>query len=417
MPTPSLVEFLNSSPTKYHSAAAIASELESNGFQALDEKDEWSLVSGGKYFVQRNRSSVIAFRIGNPGNLRIAVCHTDSPSMKLRLKDAKEQDGLLRIPVEVYGGASNPTWLDRPLSVAGIAYFRDGDGKLSYHLVTGTASQAVIPNPPIHFVNLNDGIKYNQQNQLAAMLPYSSLQSFVDSLTPEGFPQQSAETFQAELYLADAQKAILLNGDLPLIQAAHLDNLTSCQAVLNALNTCENPTGTIVGGFFDLEEVGLNFQSAGSNFLRSVLERIAFNLPNNSPQALHRMLASAHCLSIDVAHAFHPNFPEKFDKKMAPVVGAGPAIKYQANQRYATTLPGAVMLQEIARAKGLPLQEFTPRSDMGCGSTIGPMVAGSLGIPTVDIGVAIWAMHSVRETCAVEDVNTLENLVKGFFES
>lgn len=394
------------------------SELSHDGFVELKESDEWSLVPGGKYFVQRNLSSVIAFRIGNLCNPRLALCHTDSPSMKLRLKDAVEQDGLLRIPVEVYGGASNPTWLDRPLKIAGRAFFTDAQGALKYHLVTGLLPKAVIPNPPIHFVNLNDGLKYNQQTQLAAMLPYSSLQAFVDSITPAGYPQQPADTLQAELYLADGTGAVIIDGDLPLIQATHLDNLTSCHAVLEALCKCDNPQSTIVGGFFDLEEVGLNFQSAGSNFLRCVLERIALaSQQAPSPQSIHRMLATATALSIDVAHAFHPNFQEKFDKPMAPVVGKGPAIKFQANQRYATTLPGATMLREIAKRAQLPLQEFTPRSDMGCGSTIGPMVAGSLGIQTIDIGVAIWAMHSIRETCAVKDVQTLAALVEAFFKS
>ncbi len=250
------------------------------------------------------------------------------------------------------------------------------------------------------------------------MLPYSSLQAFVDSITPEGYPKQPAGTLQAELYLADAQNAVVIDGELPLIQSTHLDNLTSCHAVLKALCKCDNPQSTIVGGFFDLEEVGLNFQSAGSNFLRSVLERIALSTEQTpSMQSFHRMLATTIALSIDVAHAFNPNFPDKFDRPMAPVVGAGPAIKFQANQRYATTLPGAVMIREIAKKAKLPVQEFTPRSDMGCGSTIGPMVAGSLGIQTIDIGVAIWAMHSIRETCAVDDVQTLQELVCAFYKS
>ncbi|MCQ2396103.1 MAG: M18 family aminopeptidase [Lentisphaeria bacterium] len=413
-----IIEFLNSSPTQFHSAATIASELVRNGFAELNECDEWALVHGGKYFVQRNNSSVIAFRTGDLCNPKLAVCHTDSPSLKLRLKDASVQDGLLRIPVEVYGGASNPTWLDRPLKVVGRAFFSDADSVLKYHLISSDSPKAVIPNPPIHFVNLNDGLKYNQQNQLAAMLPYSSLQALVDSITPAGFPQQPAESLQAELYLADAQKAILIDGDIPLLQATHLDNLTSCHAVLNALCDCENPRSTIVGGFFDLEEVGLNFQSAGSNFLRCVLERIV--LATQKPaslQALHRMLATATALSIDVAHAFHPNFQEKFDKAMSPVIGKGPAIKFHANQRYATTLSGAVMLRELAKKASLMIQDFTPRSDMGCGSTIGPMIAGSLGIQTIDIGVAIWAMHSIRETCASKDVQTLTSLVRAFYAS
>ena len=415
---PSLVDFLNASPTQYHSTDAIRNTLLDNGFTWLDEREEWRLVPGGKYFVMRNDSSLLALRLAENAPLsgaRMAVSHTDSPAFKLRFKDAEVQNGMLRIPVEIYGGASNPTWLDRPLKVAGRICLRDDMGNLQIRKICGNAPQAVIPNPPIHFVDLNGGHRFNQQTQLAACLPYPTLQEFVDTLVPEGFPQQKAEELQAELFLADSEGAVIIGDKTPFIQSTHLDNLTSCYGILKALCAPQKPLRTVVGGFFDLEEVGLNFQSAGSNFLWSTLSRVAVALGETSPQALPRMLADSLCLSIDVAHAFHPNFPELFDKPMAATVGHGPALKFHANQAYATTFTGAALLREIARDAEIPLQDFLPRSDGHCGSTIGRIVAGALGIQTVDIGVAIWAMHSIRETCAVADVDYLSALVEKYY--
>ncbi len=418
MKLPSLVDFLNASPSAFHSTQVIRETLLANDYTCLDEREEWKLIPGNRYFVVRNDSSILAFNLAplNPlAGARLAICHTDSPSLKLRLKDAQPlEGGLLSIPVEVYGGATIAVWLDRTLCVAGRACFRDAQGDLQIKLVDCPQVLGTIPNPPPHLVDLNGGFKYNPQKHLAAVFPYATLQEFVDALTPEDFPCQDADSFQGELYLADEQGAALMGAQDQLVQAAHLDNLTSCFSILSALCAVPAPTRTVLGAFFDLEEVGNNYQSAGSNFLQSTLARIVDALGGNA-QSLPRMMADTICLSVDVAHAFHPNFPEFFDKPMSAILGKGPTLKYHANQNFATTLPSAALLKEIAKEIEAPLQEYTPRSDGRCGSTIGRVVATNLGVPTVDMGVPIWAMHSIRETCSTQDVIAQAEIIAAFF--
>ncbi len=411
-----LREFLEASPTAFHGVQWLSRRFREAGFQSLDPGMPWQLQAGGRYFTTRNGSSLIAFRLGKEDPLataRMGVCHTDSPALKLRLRDAVQEGSLLKVPVEVYGGATLPPWLDRPLLVAGRIPCRNAQGTLSFPLVTSGGPLAVIPNPPIHLANLNDGFRYNPQTQMAALLSVESLDALRERLLPGECQDTPAELWNmAELFLADAQPPVAL-GDL--LQSPRLDNLTSAYALAEALCTPEESSGTLLGGFFDLEEVGLNFQSAGGDFLPSTLARIADGLGASSLQTIPRMMAASLCLSLDVAHAFHPNFPELFDAKDAPRMGEGPALKFHANQNFATTLPAAAILRDLALRRSLPLQTFTPRSDSRCGSTIGRMVAGSLGVAVADLGIPLWAMHSIRETASQQDVETLTELLQAFF--
>lgn len=407
--TSDIAKFLEASPTAFQAEENIANTLREHGFTRLREQDEWRLEPGARCFVERNSTSLVAFALAEKtplDSLAIAVCHTDSPALKLRLEDASQtEEGLLRIPVEVYGGATIPSWLDRPLKIAGRVAWSD-NGAIRGLSVCTEESVAVIPNPPIHFANLNDGFKYNAQTQLCALLPFKTREEFLASLVPDVAPKE----LHGDLYLADGMPPAII-GDM--IQAPRLDNLASCYAILQALVDEDAPSPrSFLAGFFDLEEVGLNYQSAGSNFLNSVVTRIPDALGDKSPQTSHRMLAASHCLSLDAAHAFHPNFPELFDAPMSARLGKGPALKFHANQSYSTTLAEAARVEAIAREKDIPLQKFTPRSDSKCGSTIGRIVAAELGVPAADAGIPIWAMHSIRETASLNDCNSLTRLVK-----
>ncbi len=416
---PPLTEFLAESPTAFHAAGVLGELLRKRGFQLLDPRKEWRLEPGKGYFLLRNGSSLAAFRTpkaaAEPGQLRLCVSHTDSPCLKLRLKDAKQQDKeLLRIPVEVYGGATLPTWPDRPLRLAGRMAARDKKGASQIVVVDSRVPVATVPNPPIHLANLNDGFHYNPQTQLAAFLPAKSRKDALKALLPRGL-EPDGDAPLAELYLVDAEAPTVL-GDL--VQSPRLDNLVSCYALAGAL--CDPgalPDDVLaMGAFFDLEETGLNYQSAGSDFLRSLLERIAAVLWPRHPQALPRLLGDSLCVSLDVAHAFHPNFPELFVEEDAPKMGHGPALKFHANQNYSTVLPAAQHLRLLAEKNALPLQTFTPRSGAPCGSTIGRIVSGALGIPSADVGTPLWAMHSARETGSLQDTESLQRLLAAFFQ-
>ena len=416
---PLLTEFLFGSPTAFHAADFLGNLLREQGFQLLDPREEWRLEPGKGYFLFRNGSSLVAFRTpkatAEPGELRLSVAHTDSPCLKLRLKDAKQQDKeLLRIPVEVYGGATIPTWLDRPLRLAGRMAVRDKEGASRIVVVDSQTPVATIPNPPIHLANLNDGFHYNPQTQLAAFFPARSVKNVLRSLLPRDL-EPDGDVPLAELYLVDAGVHTVLR---ELVQSPRLDNLVSCYALAGALcNPGTLPDNVLaMGGFFDLEETGLNYQSAGSDFLHSLLERVTAVLWPKHPQALPRLLGNSLCVSLDVAHAFHPNFPELFVEEDAPKMGHGPALKFHANQNYSTVLPAAQHLRLLAEKYGLPLQTFTPRSGAPCGSTIGRIVSGALGIPSADVGTPLWAMHSARETGSLRDTENLQNLLAAFFQ-
>ncbi len=418
-PLPPLTEFLSGSPTAFHATGFLGDLLSTRGFRLLDPRKEWRLEPGKGYFLLRNGSSLVAFRTpekaAGPGELRLSVAHTDSPCLKLRLRDAKQLDAqLLRIPVEIYGGATIPTWPDRPLRLAGRMAARDRKGASRIVTVDSRLPMATVPNPPIHLANLNDGFHYNPQTQLAALLPAKSLRDALKKLLPKGL-DPDGDAPLAELYLVDAEPPTLL-GDL--VQSPRLDNLASCHALAGAL--CEPGAlpgnALVMGAFFDLEETGLNYQSAGSDFLRSLLERIAAALWTDHPQSLGRLLGNSLCVSLDAAHAFHPSFPELFVEEDAPKMGHGPALKFHANQNYSTVLPAAQHLRLLAEKRALPLQTFTPRSGAPCGSTIGRIVSGALGTPSADVGAPLWAMHSARETGSLQDTENLQRLLAAFFQ-
>ena len=391
------LEFLNASYTPYHAVGCLAMQLQEAGFRHLEESAHWELQPGDCGFVVRG-GALIAFRLStatapDAHGFRIALAHTDSPSLKLKLADANggKNGEPLRIPVEVYGGPILSTWLDRPLGVAGRVAGMS-NGRPSAELVASEGPMAVIPNPPPHFTNTNSGhFSYNPQEHLAALFDAPDLASLYELLLA-GLPMPVGKTLPAaELFLYSTMSAQLIGlSSTPYVQGARIDNLSSCHSIIEALLAAPNSEDTQVAALFNLEEVGQSFDSAGSNFLPRVLSRIA--------------------------HAFNPNFAGFYDPGYAPKLGGGPALKLNAQLRYATTVLGEALFHQVAEKANVPTQVFEARSDMPCGGTIGPVTATALGIPAIDLGIPIWAMHSLRETASIADVAYLTRFVQAYWE-
>ena len=415
------LEFLDVSYTPYHAVGCLATQLREAGFRHLEEAEHWELQAGDCAFVVRG-GALIAFRLSSAQDpashgFRIALAHTDSPALKLKLADAAQTGGTLRIPVEIYGGPILSTWLDRPLGVAGrVAGMTDG--RPTAELVASEGPMAVIPNPPPHFTNTNSGhFSYNAQENLAALFDAPDLSSLYELLLA-GLPMPEGKTLPAaELFLYSTMPAQLIGlSSAPYVQGAHIDNLSSCHSIIEALLASPATEETQVAALFNLEEVGQSFDSAGSNFLPRTLSRIAHAF-SGAPDATARMLgASQPMLSIDVAHAFNPNFASQFDAGYAPKIGGGPALKLNAQLRYATTVLGEAFFHQVAAQADVPTQVFEVRSDMPCGGTIGPVTAAALGIPAIDLGIPIWAMHSLRETASIADVAYLTRFVQAYWQ-
>ena len=410
IPVQQLLAFLDASPTAYHAAANASQFLAENGFALLDEGGEWHLETGHGYMVQRNQSSLLAFRTGTDRRpvgergFRIVTAHTDSPAPKLKLRGANSLAGQLRIPVEIYGGLIHSSWLDRPLGVAGRVACKDLDGNgIAMKCIDLEFPVAVIPNPAIHLErNINHASEYNPQQHLAALFGRASVDAFLLKIC-QAARCDLQNLMDMDLFLYDACKATFCGLDNDLVSSPRLDNLTSCHAILNALRQAM-PTDNIQVAFLaDNEEVGSRSpQGAQSSFLRSTLERVALCL-GAGPQDFYRLLAHSSLVSADSAHGQHPNYPEKHDGSYAPKLNEGVVIKSNASLNYSSNAETASRFRALCQTYHIPVQDFINRSDMPCGSTIGPMCASLLGIPGIDIGTPLLAMHSCRELGGTDD--------------
>ena len=417
----SLAGFINRSPSPYHASRSLTDYLESEGFQRLDETDEWSLEPAGKYYVTRNDTSLIAFRNGqNPARsvgIRAIGAHLDSPCLKLTPESILNQHGYHQLNVEVYGSALVRTWFDRDLSIAGRVYFRKRDNGVGKCLIDARSPVAVIPSIAIHLEReANTNQKINNQTHLNPVFAAETTNnSFsLEKLLAEsdGFVESGYDggtLLGHDLCLYDTNGPVIsgLNGEF--ISSARIDNLLSCHAGVNAIANAETDNFCLLV-CSDHEEVGsVSDAGAGGSFLASVLER---TVGLDSTVIRRSML-----LSTDGAHGIHPNYPQKHDGQHAPVLNHGLVIKVNANQSYASTGESIALIRSLCEELQIPCQVFVSRNDMRCGSTIGPIVASEIGIKTVDIGVAQFAMHSVRELAGVKDGLDFTSLLNAFLES
>ncbi|MBL8430684.1 MAG: M18 family aminopeptidase [Dechloromonas sp.] len=407
-----LLDFIDASPSPWHAVQTCAARLETAGFSQLDEAERWALKAGDRRYVVRGGSSIIAFIVGSQpaatNGLRMIGAHTDSPGLRLKPKPAEDTAGMVRLGVEVYGGPILATFADRDLSLAGRVNVRVAGG-FEPRLVRFDQPLLRLPNLAIHMnreVNEN-GLKFNKQTELPLLLGISE-----DGTKAEArFRQPIAAALGVdpgnlltwELNAYDTQKGAFWGVDREFVANSQLDNLASCHAALSALLATGEPAATCLCAFFDHEEVGSESTTgAGGSFVADVVGRLAASAGLDSEDQ-RRMLAQSFFISADMAHGWHPNFPAAYEPCHHALVNAGPVIKSNANQRYSTSAETAARFMAICEKAGVPCQQYAHRTDLGCGSTIGPIVAARLGIPSVDVGSPMWAMHSIRESAGVLD--------------
>ncbi len=407
-----LLDFIDHSPSPWHAAATLEQRLRNHGYSRLDESADWTLKPGGRHYAIRGGSSLIAFRVGDgplaEHGFRVVGAHTDSPGLRLKPKAPHQAEAMLRLGVEVYGGPILATFTDRDLSLAGRLCLR-GPAAVETRLVRFEQALARLPNLAIHMnrgVN-EEGLKLNKQTELPLLLAgleggEAPEQRFL-GLLAERADCAPSDILSFELNVYDTQAGSFWGPDREFIADGQIDNLSSCHAGLMALLAVEAGAHTPVVAFFDHEEIGSeSHKGAQGGFLADVLERIAHGQGIDSA-GYKRALARGFLVSADAAHAHHPNFPNAYDPAHAIRVNGGPAIKINANQRYATDSLGEARFMRLCERAGVPYQKYVHRTDLACGSTIGPMASARLGLAAVDCGCPMWAMHSARESAGVAD--------------
>jgi aspartyl aminopeptidase len=418
-----LFSYINSSPTPFHVATNSAALLSAQGFQQLHESDPWPELGAGSYYVLRNTSSLIAFTLScSPlaGNaLRMGGAHTDSPCLKIKPNPMQLHHTCVQLGVEVYGGALLAPWFDRNLSIAGRVSWNRNNGPLQCSLIDFKRPMATIPSLAIHFDReANNKKTIDKQTDLVPLIMQSEDAAPPDfnailaaQLLREHPAVADADIVDFDLFLYDTQPLCRVGMNNEFITGSRLDNLLSCHVLLQALlQQVATPKDCLIV-LNDHEEVGsVSTTGAQGPFLKQVLERL-YPEPGLRHQVLNRSLF----VSADNAHAVHPNFAGKHDPEHRPLLNRGPVIKLNANQRYATNGLTAGLFRLFCKKAGVPCQQFVMRNDLACGSTIGPLTAAEIGVPTVDIGIPQLAMHSIRETAGHLDGWYLLQAMTTFF--
>lgn len=404
------IEFLGRATSPFHAVRTMAEQLVAAGFVQLHDTEAWPGVAG-RYFTIRNDSSLVAFIHGTESSplqgLRMIGAHTDSPCLMVKPKPEKQHKGYQQLIVEVYGGALLNPWFDRDLSLAGRVSFTDDTGALRKQLVDFNRPLAVIPSLAIHLdKEANNSRSINAQTDIQPLLGCGDEVDFrallaaelTATLQRENVAVKVGEVLDYEMCFYDVQPAALVGLDSELLAGARLDNLLSCYAGLRALLASDGRHSSVLI-CTDHEEVGSQ-SAAGANspLLLSVLQRLAAGATDYA-----MLIERSFMISADNAHAVHPNFSARHDDNHGPLLNAGPVIKSNANQRYATNSETAAMFRQLCASVDVPVQSFTVRNDMGCGSTIGPITAAAIGVRTLDVGVPQLAMHSPRELTGSKD--------------
>ncbi|MBF5045502.1 M18 family aminopeptidase [Aggregicoccus sp. 17bor-14] len=428
-----LLRYIDASPTPYHAVNETVRRLELQGYRHLDEREPWQLRAGDKVYVVRGGTSVVAFHLGRSpltrAGFRLVGSHTDSPNLRVKPQPHHARAGVHQLGVEVYGGVLWHTWLDRDLSLAGrVLTLRAG--VQAGHLVDfGRKSLLRIPNLAIHLnrqVN-TEGLKLNPQEHLVPLFaleaggPVDLRALLAEQLSAShgavAGPYAAADVVGWDLCLYDVQPSTRSGLRGEFLHAPRLDNLASCHAALTALLSVQGtPEATCGVVLYDHEEVGsTSAQGAASPFLRHLLERLVMAHGDGQPDAFHRVVRRSWMVSADMAHALHPNYADRHEPRHAPILGKGPVLKSNVNQSYATDGEGWALWEGLCREAGVVPQHFVTRTDLPCGSTIGPLTAGELGMPTVDVGGPMLSMHSIREMAAASDVEAMVAVLRQLF--
>lgn len=419
-----LIQLIREGTSSYHVTANLERQFQKAGYELLPLTRSWNLHGGGRYYMVIQESTLIAFSVGErmqTDALRIAAAHTDFPGMRLKQKPGLVRKGCAQLNVEVYGGAILNTWLDRPLSIAGRVSLR---GRDVFHPVTRLVDFEkplfVIPNLAIHLNReVNKGTELNRQKE---MLPVAGI--FDDGITETYFQKLLAEKLEVEeeeildyelgLYNRDQPEYVGFDERSLYLSAPRIDNLSGVQAVASGMIQ-GGRDGINVAAFFDHEEIGSRTkQGAGSLILSMVLEKIMYSLGKGRMEFLESLPESM-LLSVDVGHAYHPNYPEKMDLTNQSLLNHGLCIKEACAQSYATDSRAVAVIQQICEKERIPSAKYFNRSDGTSGGTLGSIASAMVPVPTVDVGIPVLAMHSARELMGVEDERALSELIRAYY--
>ena len=415
-----LLTFLGEAVTPFHAVAAMTRRLTSAGFEAVTAFDPDTMVPGKGYFMTRQGSSLIALRAGqgepNEG-LRLVGAHTDSPNLSVKPNPVLGRGGCVQLSVDVYGGALLNPWFDRDLALAGRVTMLNKAGQLESVLFDSGVAVAVVPSLAIHLDReVNKQRSINPQKDLLPLVMLGEADTFdlkvwlAERLAAENSDYHGMRVMDYELSLYDTQRPGRVGIDQSFITSARLDNLLSCYAGLSAMIDATDAEWSMLVAT-DHEEVG----SASTVGAQGPMLMDALTALMPAPQRNQTLRHQSWMLSVDNAHAVHPNYMDKHDDQHSPRLGGGPVIKINRNQRYATDSEGAARLRLLAERAEVDVQAFVMRADLACGSTIGPITATETGIPTTDLGVPTLAMHSIRELACVEDIPQLTALLQAFY--
>ena len=427
-----LLSFLDASPVNFLAVKNIADMLEAGGFRRLNPALPIGMVNAGdRFFVTKNDSSIFAFRIGAKPladvGFHMICAHADSPTFRIKPNaEMLVEGGLVKLNTEVYGGPIMSTWFDRPLTLAGRVIVRSQDVMQPQTMLLHIKRPLLqISNLAIHFNRqVNDGVKLSKQKDVLPLLGQINsqleagnmlLNLIVDELSKQR-PIQQEDILDFDLYLADTTPACTFGAHNEFISAGRLDDLSMCFAGLEAMLAAHDTDTTQVLAIFDNEETGSQTkQGAGSPFLSYMLKRIAL-AQSHTEEAYYQAVERAFMISADNAHAWHPNYAEKYDPTNHPMLGGGPVIKFNAAQKYASDAASAAVFAGLCAKAGVPCQRFVNHSDVAGGSTLGNILASSIPLRGVDMGNAILAMHSCRETGSVRDHEYCVKVFTEFFE-
>lgn len=421
-----LMQFIQASPTPYHAVVNLVSALDAAGYTGLEEGGQWQLEKNRGYYVTRMGSSIVAFTTGDAdlaeSGFHMVGAHTDSPCLKVKPQPEISRQNYIQLGVEVYGGVLLNPWFDRDLSIAGRVDYRGKDGKLAYRLINFDKAVAVIPSLAIHLDReANERRSINAQTYLPPILSQGNgdgkfvFKEFLQQHLAEKLGLEVDKVLSFDLRFYDVQPPALVGLQDEFITGARLDNLLSCYVGLQSLIASSGKHGSLLV-CTDHEEVGsVSATGAKGPFLEAVLDRIAEAFAPASAENKRRTLDRSIFYSVDNAHGIHPNFTDKHDDKHGPLLNQGPVIKINGNQRYATTSETSALFRQLCEEHDIPVQAFVVRNDMSCGSTIGPVVAGELGVKTLDVGVPTFGMHSIRETAGSRDATYLASALTAFF--
>ena len=404
------INFLDNSPSCYHATANLVELLRAEGYTQLHEHEDWLFTPGGKYFMVRGGTTMIAFRIPKctPTGFMMSAAHVDRPTFKIK-GPAELKGTYTRLPTEGYGGMIMSSWMDRPLSIAGRVLVETENGVAS-RLINIDRDLVLMPNVAIHMNRqVNDGYKWNLAVDTIPLLGGKDSAGKLNELLEQ---EAGGKILGRDLYLYVRQKASVWGVDEAYISSAGLDDLECAWACTQGFLRAKETDAVSMLIAFDDEEVGSNSpQGAASTLLADTLNRICNALKLNP----YRMLAQSFMISADNAHAIHPNHPEYADTTHAPVLGGGVVLKFNASQRYTTDGVSAAVFRKICAGAGVPVQDYANRADIRGGSTLGHISLTHVSVPTADVGLAQLAMHSCYETAAVKDLAYLETAMTAYY--